>query len=223
MEKIIERMLNNVGFTVNHNAKCITIDVYGIEAYVTYELNYNTYDNMSVPQALNLGNIITNIDPLIQEQEMFYVAIKMKPWVEKVQETHDYTELANGGFSTIVNTWKIEETIIRNGFSTLEGDIQAAILDLNERTFSSRNFEEFLDEILVNVGSNQIEVSSKYSSIKTYAQTKDEIVGAVLSYKDKLIASGELEFLNFSSWDAVFALTVSEKYGISWDDNDDVA
>lgn len=223
METIIERMLNIAGFTVNHNERCITVDVRGIEACVTYELNYNTYDNMSVPQALNLGNIIINFEPLIKQEEMFYVAIKMKPWVEETQKTNDYTGLLNGGFSSIINTWNIEETVIRNGFSTLTSDVQAAIRDLNERTFSSQNFKDFLDEIVVNIDSNQIEVSSKYSSIKTYAKTEDDIANAVFDYKDALLASGELEFLNFTLWDVAFACEVSERYGVKWEDNEDVA
>ena len=58
MENCIERMLKNVGFTVNHTTKSITIDVWGINTYVTYELDYDTYDKMSVSEALNMGDIL---------------------------------------------------------------------------------------------------------------------------------------------------------------------
>ena len=212
MENYIDRMLKKMGFTVNHTAKSITIDVWGINTYVTYELNYDTYDKMSVKEALNMGDIVTDIDEIIWTEEGYYVQAHIEPLLEEFKKTNDYNKFSCCDLRCIVNTWEMEEDAIRAGFDSLKNDIETAIFDLKWRTFTSQNFDELLDEIVVSGGSNHIEVSSKYSSIKTYGLTKDDTFEAVDSYIKKLMDSGELAIIDLDVWDAEFALKLSEKY-----------
>ena len=222
MENYIDRMLKKMGFTVNHTAKSITIDVWGVNTYVTYELDYDTYDKMSANEALNMGDIITDIDKLIWAEEGYYIYTSTTPLLDEFEKTNDYDKLSCCDLRCIANTWEMEETAIRASFDSLKDDIEAAIFDLSWRTFTSQNFDELLDEIFVSGGSNHIEVSSKYSSIKTYGLTKDDEFEAVDSYIKKLMDSGELALPNFEAWEEEFALTLGEKYGEDiFDDNED--
>ena len=212
MENCIERMLKNVGFTVNHTTKSITIDVWGINTYVTYELDYDTYDKMSVNEVLNMGDIVTDIDELIWAEEGYYIYTSMSPLLYEFEKTNDYDKLSCCDLSCIENTWKMEETAIRAGFDTLQNDIETAIFDLKWRSFTSQNFDELLDEIFVSGGSNHIEVSSKYSSIKTYGLTKEDAFEAVYSYIKKLIDGGELALIDLESWEVEYVLKLGAKY-----------
>ena len=212
MENCIERMLKNTGFAVNHTTKSITIDVWGVNAYVTYELDYDKYDKMRVNEALHMGDIVTDIDKLIWAEEGYYIYTSMSPLLDEFEKTNDYDKLSCCDLSCITNTWEMEETAIRAGFDSLKNDIETAIFDLSWRTFSSQNFDDLLDEIFVSGGSNHIEVSSKYSSIKTYGLTKDDAFDAVDSYIKKLMDSGELAFIDFDSWEYEYVLKLGAKY-----------
>lgn len=211
MENCIERMLKNAGFAVNHTTKSITIDVWGVNAYVTYELDYDTYDKMSVNEALNMGDIITNTDKLIQSASIPYLLDTVKSAVEESMQTKNYNKFC-ADFGYFCNTWGKEESVIRAGFDSLKNDIETAICDLDMRTFTSQNFDELLDEIVVSGSQNLIEVSSKYSTIKTYGQTKDDTFEAVDSYIKTLMNSGELAFIDFDSWEYEYALKLGAKY-----------
>ena len=209
MENCIERMLKNAGFAVNHTTKSITIDVWGVNAYVTYELDYDTYDKMSVNEALNMGDIITNTDKLIQSASIPYLLDTVKSAVEESMQTKNYNKFC-ADFGYFCNTWGKEESVIRAGFDSLKNDIETAICDLDMRTFTSQNFDKLLEEIFVSDKSNHIEVSSKYSSF--HGQTMGSIFDAVDSYIKTLMNSGELAFIDFDSWEYEYALKLGAKY-----------
>ena len=210
MEKSIERMLNNAGFTVDHLTKHITIEVWGVNKSVPFRLRYNAYDTMSVNEALNIGDVIsTDIDDMKKLVDGFISDVQ--PSIEECLKTNDFSKLI-ATLSCRPKGDDKEKSVIMAGFDSLKDDIETAIFDLNCRTFTSQNFDELLDEIFVNVGSNHIEVSSKYSPIKTYGLTKDNEFEAVDSYIKKLMDSGELALVDLDSWEEEYVLKLGAKY-----------
>ena len=209
MEISIERMLKNAGFAVNHTNKSITIDVWGINAYVPYELDYDTYDKMSVNEALNMGDIVTNTDEIVKSASVPYLLNTVQSAVEESMKTQNFNKFCTD-FMSFLNAWDKETPVIKAGFEALKDDIEEAISDLSGRTFTSQNFDGLLDEIVVSGGSNLIEVSSKYSSI--HGQTTGNIFEAVNSYIKTLMDSGELALPNLDTWEEEFMLKLSVKY-----------
>ena len=207
MEKSIERMLNNAGFTVDHLTKHITIEVWGVNKSVPFRLRYNAYDTMSVNEALNIGDVISiDIDDMKKLVDGFISDVQ--PSIEECLKTNDFSKLI--AVLSRPKSHDEEKSVILAGFDSLKDDIETAIFDLSCRTFTSQNFDELLDEIFVNVGSNHIEVSSKYSSF--HGQTMGSIFDAVDSYIKKLMDSGELAFIDFDSWEYEYALKLGAKY-----------
>lgn len=208
MEKSIERMLNNAGFTVDHTTRHITIEIHGVNTSMPFRPRYDAYDTMTIEEALDIGEVM-NADIEHFKTLVRYVPIK-KPSIEECLKTNDFSKLI--AVLSRPKSHDEEKSVILAGFDSLKDDIETAIFDLSCRTFTSENFDKLLDEIFVSVSSNHIEVSSKYSTIKTYGQTKDDTFEAVDSYIKTLMNSGELAFIDFDSWEYEYALKLGAKY-----------
>jgi hypothetical protein len=211
MENCIERMLKNAGFTVDHTTKHITIEIHGVNMSIPFRPRYDAYDTMTIEEALDIGEVINaDIDyfkGLVEE----FIAPDAQPSIEECIKTDDFSKLI-AALKCRPKGDEKEKSIIMAGFDSLKNDIETAICDLDMRTFTSQNFDELLDEIVVSGSQNLIEVSSKYSTIKTYGQTKDDTFEAVDSYIKTLMNSGELAFIDFDSWEYEYALKLGAKY-----------
>ena len=206
MEKSIERMLNNAGFTVDHTTRHITIEIHGVNTSMPFRPRYDAYDTMRVDEALNIGEVM-NADIEHFKKLVRFVPIK-KPSIEECLKTNDFSKLI--AVLSRPKSHDEEKSVILAGFDSLKDDIETAIFDLSCRTFTSENFDKLLDEIFVSVSSNHIEVSSKYSSF--HGQTMGSIFDAVDSYIKKLMDSGELAFIDFDSWEYEYVLKLGAKY-----------
>ena len=209
MEKSIERMLNNAGFTVDHTTRHITIEVRGVNKSMPFRPRYDAYDTMTIEEALDIGEVINaDIDyfkGLVEE----FIAPDVQPSIEECIKTDDFSKLI-AALKCRPKGDEKEKSIIMAGFDSLKNDIETAICDLDMRTFTSQNFDKLLEEIFVSDKPNHIEVSSKYSSF--HGQTMGSIFDAVDSYIKTLMNSGELAFIDFDSWEYEYALKLGAKY-----------
>ena len=221
MNKKIQMILEENGFTVNHAKKSIEIEVYGIDVSVNYELDYNMYNRMTFPQALRLNSIFNPqvIQDCLKNEEHTY----MYQGVTKLIED-DLFEMESRDLACISNGWELNKETIENTFEEVERSILYDLHAAKSIYITLNDFDKFLDEIRVIGYSNNITVSSDYSNIKTYGLTWDDAYTAVGTYIEKLVERGELVIEgDCSPFGFELCETLNDKFGIDdyYDEDDE--
>jgi hypothetical protein len=183
----------------------------GIDTYVECKLDYQVYDEMSLAEAVNLPVIFTDLESALAIEMTWYNRIRLN----KLATIQPYY-LGSENLRCIADDWDMNEKSIRADYKVLENDILSAINNLKWRVFSWENFDELLNNIHVDDSITPIEVSSRYSSIKAYAQTKDDLYVCITNYIEELIENGEISLIGKDvddTADALYACAISEKYG----------
>ena len=189
MNKKIQMILEENGFTVNHANKSITTELYGIDMSANYELDYDTYNKMTFPQALQLKSVFTvnEIQDFLRRESHLYTF----PRVTELIDDHTF-DMDDSDLDCISNTWKLNRKVLEDAFRDLEISILYDLQAAKSIYITLNDFDKFLDEINVVGYSNNITVSSPYSNIKICGLTWDDAYMAVGTYIEKLVERGEL-------------------------------
>ena len=212
MNKKIQMILEENGFTVNHANKSITIELYGIDISANYELDYDTYNKMTFPQALKLKSIFTvdEIQDFLRKESHLYTF----PRVAEMIDEHTF-DMDDRDLDCISNGWKLNKKVLEDKFRDLETSILYDLQAAKSIYITLYDFDKFLDEINIVGYSNNITVSSPYSNIKTYGLTWDDAYMAVGTYIEKLVERGELIIEgDCSPFGFELCETLNDKFGI---------
>ena len=182
----------------------------GIDTFVECKLDYQVYDEMSLAEAINLPVIFTQLKSALATEMTWYNRIRLN----KLNQSQPYY-LGSENLRCIADDWDSNEKCIRADYKVLENDILSAINNLKWRVFSWENFDELLNNIHVDDSITPIEVSSRYSTIKVYAQTKDDLYVCITNYIEKLVEDGEISLIGKDvddTADALYACAISERF-----------
>ena len=166
---------------------------------------------MTLAEAITLPVIFTKLESALATEMTWYNRIRLN----KLNQSQPYY-LGSENLRCIADDWDSNEKCIRADYNELENGILSAINNLKWRVFSWENFDELLNNIHVDDSITPIEVSSRYSSSKAYAQTKDDLCVCITSYIEELVENGEISLIGKNvddSADALYACAISEKYG----------
>ena len=182
----------------------------GIDTCVECKLDYQVYDEMSLAEAVNLSVIFTDLESALVTEMTWYNRIRLN----KLNQSQPYY-LGSEDLRCIADDWDSNEKCIRADYNELENGILSAINNLKWRVFSWENFDELLSNIHVDDRITPIEVSSRYSTIKVYAQTKYDLYVCITNYIEKLVEDGEISLIGKDvddTADALYACAISERF-----------
>ena len=165
---------------------------------------------MTLAEAINLPVIFTKLESALATEMTWYNRIRLN----KLNQSQPYY-LGSENLRCIADDWDSNEKCIRADYNELENGILSAINNLKWRVFSWENFDELLSNIHVDDSITPIEVSSRYSTIKVYAQTKDDLYVCITNYIEKLVEDGEISLIGKDvddTADALYACAISEKF-----------
>ena len=165
---------------------------------------------MTLAEAINLPVIFTKLESALATEMTWYNRIRLN----KLNQSQPYY-LGSENLRCIADDWDSNEKCIRADYKVLENDILSAINNLKWRVFSWENFDELLNNIHVDDSITPIEVSSRYSTIKVYAQTKDDLYVCITNYIEKLVEDGEISLIGKDvddTADALYACAISERF-----------
>ena len=121
----------------------------------------------------------------------------------------------------LINTWEMEQKSLQFSIDELNNDLINTFNDLLDRIIDWQHFDSFLDEISTIGYSNSVAVYSRYSDLKKWCLTADDLYDTVGDYISELIKRGELILKGFRLWDDFFCETLNEKFGVDYEEDEE--
>ena len=159
----------------------------GDDLSVEYGLDYQVYDKMELRDAFNLELIFDDLNEfLLNEQSWFVRGI-----CERILNDHN-CESYCCTLENAVERWYNNEESMRIGFKEVEDKILSALYELSCNVIFDCDFEEFLDEIELNLNPNGVRISSIYSTYIAFTE-KDDLANGIGHYIERLVDRNDIK------------------------------